>query len=196
MCSVKIAVLGLSLVLGLGLVAPADAASIKLGAPGYGGTGCPGGTASVATSGSAITVKFSSYRVAAGGSTGKSFDRKACALSIPVTVPKGQAVAIVGMDFTGSASLPAGTSTTFKLEQFLVGGKGPVVEKTISGPKSGKFTASTDAALSWSACGASTVLRTNSSLIVKTSGGKAASASIRSQDVGASIVYRLKYKAC
>jgi hypothetical protein len=193
---VKIAAIGLSLVLALGFAAPADAASIKLGAPGYGGTGCPGGTASVATSGSAITVKFSAYRVAAGGSTGKSFDRKACALSIPVMVPKGQAVAIVGVDFTGTSNLPSGTSATFKLEQFLVGGKGPVVEKTVSGPAKGKFTTSSAAALSWSACGASTVLRTNSSLIVKTSGGKAASASIRSQDVGTTIVYRLKYKSC
>lgn len=196
MCAVKIAAIGLSLVLALGLAAPADAAGIKLGAPGYGGTGCPGGTASVATSGSAISVKFSAYRVAAGGTTGKSFDRKACALSIPVTVPKGQAVAIVGVDFTGTAGLPSGTSATFKLEQFLVGGKGPVIEKTISGPKVGKFTTSSDAALSWSACGASTVLRTNSSLIVKSSGGKPATASIRSQDVGTTIIYRLKYKSC
>lgn len=192
----KIAAIVIGLVLALGLAAPAEAAGIKLGTPGYGGTGCPGGTASVAASSSAISVKFSSYRVAAGGSTGKSFDRKACALSIPVTVPKGQAVAIVGMDFAGSTNLPSGASATFKLEQFLVGGKGPVIEKSISGPSKGKFTTSSAAALSWSACGASTVLRTNSSLIVKTSGGKAASASVRSQDVGATIVLKLKYKAC
>lgn len=174
----------------------ADAASLKLGKPAYGGPGCPGGTASVATSGSSISVKFSAYQVAAGGSTGRSFDRKACSLSIPVTVPAGQAVAVIAVDYVGYNNLPTGASSTFKLEQFLAGGKGPVFSKSFSGPVKGKFTATSNAALSWSACGGGVTLRTNSSLIVKASGGKAASASIRSQDVKSAIVYRLKFKAC
>lgn len=192
----KTLIVGLLAALSMLGASSAEAASIKLGSIGYGGTGCPAGTASVSASGTAISVKFKSYNVAAGGSTGNTFDREACALSIPISVPSGQAVAIVGMDFTGYTNLPSGASTTFKFEQFLVGGKGPVLSKTISGPSKGKFTTSTDAALSWSACGASTILRTNSSLIVKTSGGKAASASIRSQDVGTTIIYRLKFKSC
>lgn len=173
-----------------------DAASLKLGRPAYGGPGCPAGSASIALSGNSITLRFDRYQVAAGGSTGKSFDRKACSVSIPVTVPAGQAIAVVGIDYAGYNNLPAGASSTFKVEQFLAGGKGPVFTKTVSGPAKGKFAVSSDAALSWSGCGGGVTLRTNTSLIVKTSGGRVASASVRSQDVKAAIVYRLKVKSC
>lgn len=184
-------------ILAMSLPGTADAASLKLGKPAYGGPGCPGGTASVAMSGSSISVKFSAYQVAAGGSTGKSFDRKACGLSIPVTVPAGYSVAVVAVDFAGYTNLPSGASATFKLEEFLPGGTGPVFSRDIKGPKKGKFTASSAAvATVWSACGTSVTMRTNTSLIVKTTGGKAASASIRSQDVSTAIIYRLKYRAC
>ena len=176
------------------MIEPAAAAGIKLGKPGYGGTGCPAGTASVSVSGSSITLKFSSYRATAG--SGKSFDREACGLSIPFTTPSGQAVAIVGMDFAGYNNLPAGTSSTFSVEQFLAGGQGPKFTKTFNGPAKGKFTTSSDVPLSWSGCGANATLRVQSSLLVKSANGKAASASIRSQDVGTTIVYRLKYKSC
>ena len=177
------------------LAAPA----LKLGKPAYGGPGCPAGTASASVTGGGtqLTVKFSQYQVAAGGSSGKSFDRKACSLSIPVTVPAGYSVAVVAVDFAGYTNLSSGTSATFKLEEFLPGGTGPVFSSDIKGPKKGKFTATSQAAATiWSACGTSVTMRTNTSLIVKSSGGKAASASIRSQDVSTAIIYRLKYKTC
>ena len=178
------------------LIEPASAASIKLGKPGYGGNGCPAGTASVSLSGSSLSVKFSSYRVAAGGSTGNSFDREACGLSIPITLPSGQAVAIVGADYSGFNNLPSGASSTFSVEQFLAGASGPKYTKTTNGPSKGKFSTSSDVPLAWSACGGSVTLRTQTSLIVKSPSGKAASASIRSQDVGTTIIYRLKFKGC
>lgn len=182
------------------LTTPASAApAIKLGKPAYGGPGCPAGTASasVAGGGAQLTVKFSQYQVAAGGSTGKSFDRKACSLSIPVTVPAGYSVAVIAVDFTGYTNLPSGGSATFKLEEFLPGGQGPVFSSEIKGPKKGKFSASSQAAATiWSACGTSTTMRTNTSLLVRSSGGKAASASIRTQDVSTAIVYRLRYRSC
>src|SRR5690606_26787237 len=114
------------------LAAPA----IKLGKPGYGGPGCPAGTASAAVSGGGtqLTVKFSRYQVAAGGSSGKTFDRKACSLSIPVTVPAGYSVAVVAVDFSGYTNLPSGSSATFRLEEFLAGGQGPVFSREIKGP--------------------------------------------------------------
>lgn len=182
------------------LTTPAFAApAIKLGKPAYGGPGCPAGTASASVTGGGtqLTVKFSQYQVAAGGSTGKSFDRKACSLSIPVTVPAGYSVAVIAVDFTGYTNLPSGTSATFRLEEFLPGGQGPVFSSDIKGPKKGKFSASSQAAATiWSACGTSTTMRTNTSLLVRSSGGKAASASIRTQDVSTAIVYRLKYRSC
>lgn len=187
--------LALSAIATPALAAPA----LKLGKPAYGGPGCPAGTASAAVTGgdSQLTVRFSSYQVAAGGSSGKSFDRKACSLSIPVTVPAGYSVAVVAVDFTGYTNLPSGSSATFRLEEFMPGGTGPVFSSEIKGPKKGKFTASSQASATiWSACGNSVTMRTNTSLLVRSPAGKAASASIRSQDVSTAIVYRLKYRAC
>jgi hypothetical protein len=180
-------------------VPAAAAPALKLGKPSYGGPGCPGGTASASLSAdrASLTVKFSQYQVAAGGSSGKSFDRKACGLSIPVSVPKGYAVAVVGVDFAGYTNLPAGATASFKLEEFIPGGQGPVFSRDIKGPKKGRFTASSDdAATTWSACGASVIMRTNTSLLVRASGGRAASASIRTQDVNTAIIYRLKLRSC
>ena len=68
----------------------------------------PGRGRSVTGGGSQLTVKFSQYQVAAGGSTGKSFDRKACSLSIPVTVPAGYSVAVVAVDFAGYTNMARG----------------------------------------------------------------------------------------
>ncbi len=179
---------------------PAMAApALKLGKPAYGGPGCPAGTASASVTGGGtqLTVKFSQYQVAAGGSSGRSFDRKACSLSIPVSVPAGYSVAVVSVDFAGYVNLPSGASASFRLEEFLPGGQGPVFSRDVKGPKKGKFTASANAAATvWSACGASVTMRTNTSLLVRASGGRSASASIRSQDVSTAIVYRLKYRSC
>jgi hypothetical protein len=179
---------------------PASAApALKLGKPAYGGPGCPAGTASAAVSGDGtrLTVRFREYQVAAGGSSGKSFDRKACGLSIPVTVPKGKSVAVIAVDLTGHVNLPSGSNATFRVEEFFAGGQGPVFSREVAGPKKGRFTASAQASgTAWSACGTSATMRTNTSLIVRASGGKAASASIRSQEVETAIVYRLKWRDC
>src|SRR5690606_16125540 len=58
----------------------AQADDIALGEPGYGGTGCPDGSASVTLSPDAksLSIIFDEYFVEAGGATNKSFDRKSC----------------------------------------------------------------------------------------------------------------------
>lgn len=180
----------------IALALPASAASPKLGKPAYGGPGCPAGTAMVVAGNDSVSIRFDRYQVAAGGSSGKSFDRKACSLSIPLTVPAGKSVAVIGVTYAGYNRLPAGATSQFSIEQFLAGGTGPVFSRSFKGPQSGRFTASSDAALVWSACGGGVTLRTNSSLLVRASGGQAASASIRTQDVKTAIVYRLRWKNC
>src|SRR5690606_12661462 len=73
---------------------------ITLGPPGYGGTGCPGGSVSVTLSpdNTSLSLLFDRYVVEAGGSTGRSFDRKSCNLAIPVHVPQGLSVSIISID--------------------------------------------------------------------------------------------------
>lgn len=177
------------------LVAPAQAAGPGIGKPGVGGTGCPAGTVSAAAGANTLSLRFTSFRASAGGA--RSFDRKACGVSIPFTVPAGMSVAIVGVTYKGLNSLPAGASARLSSEIFFAGGKGPVATKTYDGPSKGPFTFSTaSVGTVWSACGASLNLRVNASVLVKTAGGRAAVTSIRSQDVAAALIYQLKFKRC
>ena len=174
---------------------PAQAAGASIGALGVGGTGCPAGTVRAAVSSDSLSLRFSAYRASAGGA--RSFDRKACGISIPLHVPAGQSVAIIGVTYKGSNNLPAGASARLESELFFAGGQGPKASRTIDGPARGIFSASTAAvATVWSACGADVNLRIQSSLLVKTAKGAMASTSIRSQDVNAGLVYQLKFKRC
>lgn len=172
---------------------------ITLGRPGYGGNGCPGGSAAVALSadGKSLTLRFDSYKVAAGGGTGRSFDRKTCNLSIPVRVPSGKSVSVIAVDYRGSNRLPRSASAVFTVEHFIAGGRGKVFKRTFTGPDQASFAISdTLTAKSWSACGTDVILRTNSSLRVTTSGNATASASVGSQSVRSAIVYRLQWRDC
>ena len=73
---------------------------IALGNPGYGGTGCPDGTASVTLSPDqkSLSILFDVFVVEAGGATNKSFDRKVCNVAIPVHVPQGISVSVHAID--------------------------------------------------------------------------------------------------
>lgn len=175
---------------------PAEAASVSVGRIGVGGTGCPAGsaTARVSADGSQLTIRFSQFQVSAGGAT--SFDRKACGLAIPVRVPAGYSVALVGLDYNGTVKLPSGASATISVETFFAGGEGPKATKTIRGPKNSRFSYSgTGVAAKWSSCGTGTNLRVNTSLKVETKGASAR-ASIRSQEIDGALIYALKLKRC
>src|SRR5262245_38876143 len=93
--------------LALVLVSQAYADDIQLGDLSYAGTGCPIGSASISVSPDqkSISVLFDQYVVEAGGA--KAFDRKNCNLALPVHVPQGYSIAVVGIDYRGFTLLPA-----------------------------------------------------------------------------------------
>jgi len=175
--------------------------AITLGTPGYGGTGCPGGSVSATLSPDAtsLSLLFDSYVVEAGGDTGKTFDRKACNVAIPVHVPQGMTLAVLAIDYRGYNNFQAGSNSQFNVEYFFAGARGPTFTKTFNGPKDenyliqNKLTAQTTV---WSACGADVNLRTNSSIRVTTKQNKQALATVDSEDVSAAIVYQLQWKKC
>ncbi|MBN9361891.1 MULTISPECIES: DUF4360 domain-containing protein [unclassified Devosia] len=175
--------------------------AITLGTPGYGGTGCPGGSVSATLSPDAtsLSLLFDSYVVEAGGDTGKTFDRKACNVAIPVHVPQGLSIAVLAIDYRGYNNFQAGSNSQFNVEYFFAGARGPTFSKTFNGPKDenyliqNKLTAQTTV---WSACGADVNLRTNSSIRVTTKQNKQALATVDSEDVSAAIVYQLQWKKC
>ena len=182
--------------------AGAYADEIKLGVPGYGGTGCPAGSASVTLSPdqTAMSILFDQYVVEAGGATSKRVDRKACNVSIPVTVPQGWSISLFNVDYRGFNSLPIGAKSVFNVEYFFAGARGPRYSTQFTGPKAEDYTVSDElyaGALVWSACGAQTNLRINSSMMVSSNARlDSAQSTVDSADIKAGIVYHIKWKQC
>lgn len=183
------------------LGAPAFAADISLGEPGYGGTGCPAGTVSVTLSPDAksLSLLFDQYQVAVGGDTGKSFNRKSCNIAIPVHVPQGLSVSVMKIDFRGFNHLPQSATSQFNVEYFFAGTRGPAFQKIFRGPLDDDYLINNELtvqAIVWSGCGADVNLRTNSSMRVQTVANREAMASIDSEDINAGIIYQLQWRSC
>jgi hypothetical protein len=178
-----------------------QADDISLGVPGYGGTGCPDGSASVTLSEDmkSLSIIFDEYYVEAGGTTNKSFDRKSCNVAIPVHVPQGLSISVLAIDYRGANILPAGANSQFNVEYFFAGAKGPTFQKTFKGELDEEYLIQnklTAQSLVWSKCGVDVNLRTNSSIRVTTKQNKQALATVDSQDVSAAIKYILQWKSC
>lgn len=183
------------------IAAPAIANSITLGIPGYGGSGCPGGSVSTILSPDqrSLSLLFDEYQVSAGGSTGRSFDRKSCNVAIPVHVPQGMSVAVLAVDYRGYNHLPSRAMSQFNVEYFFAGGRGPSYRRTFYGQLDSDYTITNELvahSLVWSACGADVNLRTNSSIRLSTVNNAEASASVDSEDINAAIVYHLQWRTC
>lgn len=195
--SIAIAALALT----VGFASAAHAEDITLGEPGYGGTGCPGGSVSATLSPDAtsLSLLFDGYIVEAGGETGKKFDRKSCNIAIPVHVPQGISVSIISIDYRGYNNLSAGSDSQFNVEYFFAGARGPTFTRKFTGPKDEDYLIQNELkaqTIVWSKCGADVNLRTNSSIRVNTKNNQQALATVDSQDVSAAIVYQLQWKNC
>ena len=179
----------------------AHAQEIALGEPAYGGTGCPQGTARavLGPDRTTLSILFDQYEAVAGGTTGRSFDRKSCNLAIPLRIPAGYSVSILAIDYRGFTFLPAAASSVFRVEYFFAGGTGPVFTRSFAGPRNDDFFIANTlvaAARVWSACGADVILRTNSSVRVTTSANRQAIATVDTEDIAAAVVYRLQWRRC
>lgn len=180
----------------------AQAESLQLGEPAYGGTGCPAGTASVnvAPGGEAISILFDSYVAEAGRTTGRRLDRKSCNISIPVAVPQGYSVAIFAVDYRGYNAVPRGGMTRLDAEYFWAGSRGPRISRTFTGPLSDVYTVTDNllaTTLVWAPCGASVNLRINSSMLAQSNSSmEQTMGTVDSADVSSALVYHLKWRRC
>jgi len=197
----------LSLILSVFVVAGSLAAQaqsgIRLGTPAYGGTGCPGGSASVTLSPdeTALSILFDSYLVEAGGMTGRSVDRKSCNISVPVQIPQGYSVAIFQVDYRGFNLIPAlGAYTRLDTEYFWAGARGPRFSRFYSGPRTENYTTSdnlTAQTVVWTPCGASVNLRVNSSVMAQTNRmGEQTMMTVDSADLTSGLIYHLQWRRC
>ena len=186
---------------GLAIAAPASADDISLGIPGFGGSGCPAGSVSATLSPDAksLSLLFDEYQVSAGGTTGRSFDRKSCNVAIPVHVPQGESLSVLAVDYRGYNHLPNRGMSQFNVEYFFAGGRGPAFRRSFYGPLDSDYTITNNLtvdALVWSPCGADVNLRTNSSMRVSTVNNAEASATVDSEDINAAIIYHLQWRSC
>ncbi len=185
-----------------GLSAQAQS-GLRLGQPAYGGTGCPGGSASVTLSPdeSALSILFDSYVAEAGFSAKKTVDRKSCNISIPVQVPSGYSVAIFQVDYRGFNLIPAaGAYTRLDTEYFWAGSRGPRFARVYSGPMSDNYTQSDGLVaqtLVWTPCGASVNLRVNSSIMAQTNRRQDQTMiTVDSADLTSGLIYHLQFRRC
>jgi hypothetical protein len=182
-------------------VALANLNDVQLGIPAYGGTGCPGGSASVSLSQDAksLSIIFDQFIVEAGKAN-RSLERKACSVAIPVHVPQGFSVSIVAVDYRGYVSLPAGAQARLTAEYFLAGSTGPRYDKMFIGKTDTDYTFTNDIgvqAVIWSPCGADTILRVNASMLVKTNRfNDEATATVDTADFKAGLLYKFQWKSC
>lgn len=183
------------------IASPAKADRIELGEPAYGGTGCPAGSASVSLSpdNSAISILFDQYVVEAGGS--KAFDRKNCNIAVPVHVPQGYSVSVFAIDYRGFVQLPYGARATLNVNYFLAGqGRGVNSRKDFSGARSENYLTSDRLGMEsvvWSACGADTILRANTSMVVNSNYRREQSmATVDSADIQAGLIYHVQWRRC
>lgn len=180
----------------------ASADDISLGDPIYGGTGCPDGTASATLSPDAksLTILFDQYVAEAGGSTGKTLDRKSCNVAIPVHIPQGFSVSIIAVDFRGFNSIPSGAMSEINAEYFFAGMKGPRFTRRFFGPLQDEYLFNNTlqaTAVVWSPCGEDVILRTNSSMLARTNMSKQQTmATVDSMDVDSGIIYQLQWRSC
>lgn len=179
------------------------APGIRLGLPAYGGTGCPGGTASVTLSPSedAISILFDQFVAEAGDTTGRRTDRKSCNISIPVQVPNGYSVAVFQTDYRGFNLIPGGAAyTRLDTEYFWAGIRGPRFAQLYRGPQVDNYINTNGvlaSALVWSPCGASVNLRVNSSIMAQTNNrNEQTMITVDSADVTSGLLYHVQWRRC
>ncbi len=183
------------------VVTVALADDISLGNPGYGGTGCPQGSASATLSPDAkeLSIIFDQFVVEAGGAA-RQLSRKSCNISIPVHVPNGFSISLIDADYRGYVSLPRQASATFAAEYFFAGQRGPIFSKTFFGLTDTDYMLEDTLGIManvWSACGVSVNLRVNASMRVMTNRQmQEALATVDSADFSAGIVYKIAYRRC
>ncbi len=196
------AILAAALTIAAAAPASAHRGDIALGKPGYGGNGCPAGTLSATLSPDrkSLSLIFDQFLAEAGGSSGRRMDRKSCNIAVPVHVPQGFSVSVFQIDYRGFVAQPRGARSTFNVEYFFAGSRGPRFTKNFAGRMDRDYLLRNKlvgVAHVWSRCGADVNLRVNTNMRTKTNrrGGETM-ATVDSADLSAGIVYHLRWRRC
>lgn len=158
---------------------------------GYGGNGCPEGSANVTVSpdGQELSILFDQF-IAEGNKARES--RKSCNLTIPIKVPQGFQISLYDADYRGYVAPE--TVGRLRAEYFFAGQKGPVFTRKFEGETDynvrDKLTTVADV---WSKCGDSLNMRVNAAMAARGKG----IATVDSFDLAnRGLVYHVKYRRC
>ena len=174
---------------------------IELGELTYGGTGCPIGSAASTLSQDkkSLSVIFQEFMVEAGNGLG-SVARKNCSLAIPVHVPQGLLISVIDVDYRGYVSLPRQAQARLSAEYFFAGSQGPRFERVFNGITDTDYNIQNTLGVSaqvWSPCGAGTILRVNTAMLVRTNRySETALATLDSADFKAGLLYKIQWRTC
>jgi hypothetical protein len=170
------------------------------------GSGCPAGTAAVATASdnTSFTVTYSDYLAQVGVGASPTDFRKNCQLNLRVQVPQGFTFAIAQADYRGFASLMSGASGMERANYYFAGTSPTTsVSHSFSGPFGDDWqtTDRTDvAALVFAPCGESRNLNVNTELRVAAGSSNPATTtsfmSMDSTDGSVRTVYHFAWKQC
>ena len=160
----------------IAISAMANADTLQLGNPAYGGTATSASSALPRTCLLHRTICpsacFLSDSYVAQAGNGVAFDRKNCNIAVPHSrPPRPQRIGVCRSTIGASPVWPAGGRASLSVDYFLAtGGRGLHTSKSFVGPISSDYLKSDDIgvqAVVWTACGADTILRANTSMLVQ-----------------------------
>ncbi|WP_327065106.1 DUF4360 domain-containing protein [Kitasatospora sp. NBC_01250] len=169
------------------------------------GSGCPAGTAAVATSpdDTAFTVTYSNYLAQAGAGSGPTDFRKNCQLTVQVNAPQGFTYAVAEADYRGYAYLASGASAQEGANYYFQGQpQTATATHSFTGPMDDNWQASdttTIASLVWAPCGATRDLNINTQLRVSAGSSDPSTTSfvtMDSTDGSLTTIYHLDWEQC
>jgi hypothetical protein len=139
-----------------------------IGDPVVNGNGCPEGTYDLILSpdGTELSLVFSQFNAQTEGDF--IFDYANCNIAIPIEIPPGITVSLLGIDYHGAAKIPDDGMGMLTREYFFAGKQGTKVADYVTGNnKLNEFFYSDETAIITSTnCGESTIARSNTTLFV------------------------------
>ncbi|WP_022952538.1 DUF4360 domain-containing protein [Leucothrix mucor] len=180
-----------------------DLSNVTLQDVGYGGNGCPAGSASVTISPDkqSVSVLFDEYIAEAGGQGQRTFSRMKCDIAFSLKVPNGISVSLIDADYRGFMDLPRGARADFSRDYFFAGARGPSLKSNWNGQKSDDYLIKDRLGVManvWSPCGASVILRSKTAASVRTNRGNEAMLTVDSVDLTTKTTfkYNFQYRTC
>jgi hypothetical protein len=139
-----------------------------IGDIGYGGSGCPVGTARLeighGMQRDILSFIFDNYSVA---TEGRTMARASCSLTIPIQVPEGYALVLPQISLDGFAKMQVDEEGKLNAEVFWAGAQGDLQTHLLNGNNDGDFSfVVANPSLEQTPCGASVNLRVNTSVLL------------------------------